>query len=420
MSKQLSPTMSSRGFTSSISTGNVQIDEVPNSSTSITGTNSRIKPFTSSSKTNFGNDHGFPTTMDQIVGNPEKYSFNQTTHSSKDVALPTAQSICTNDLVPLPSSSPSRFEHDNNTHSSKVQVPVNIQQEIPYISVDGRRKRRRTTFEDAFHQCLTMTMHEDNNLIRADDIGTPIGDTKAMIEDSDENDLANMTGSDSVKKRLQYSFNKSSSTDSLPDEMEDGSISSNDSNVDSTDIDCSDIDSMSESDSNPICYAPRKNKPISSLNPVDERIEELIRHSRIKAMIQSQSETNSHEQKKTLQQQQAYTKYKSTIQQCEKDMDIGDCDLASVAVGANCGSSNVEVLKRKNDKEISHFTGKTTDDSVLPTQGGHERGRSLHRDKYNNSILFTEANKSKPFVQSRSNSIPRGMKYSDFEEMEMD
>ncbi|GFH56674.1 predicted protein [Chaetoceros tenuissimus] len=394
--------MSSQGFTSSISTGNLQIDEVPNSSTSIT--DSRIRPLTSSSKTNFRNDHGFPIMMDQL---------------GKDVALPTGQSSCSNELVSLPSSSPNRYDLDNNTHSSPVQVPINIQEEIPYISVDGRRKRRRTTFEDAFHQCLTMTMHEDN-LIRADDIGTPIGDTKAMMEDSDQSDLANMTGTESVNKKLQYSFNKSSSTDSLPDEMEDGSISSNDSNVDSTDIDCSDVDSMSESESNPICYAPRKSKPVRSLDPVDERIEELIRHSRIKAMIQSQSETHSHEQKKTLQQQQAYEKYKSTIQQSEKDMDIGDCDVVPDAVGANDGSSNGEVLKRKNDKEISHFTGKTTDDSVLSTQGGHERGRSLHRDTCKHSVLPMEAKKSKPFVQSRSNSIPRGMKYSDFEEMEMD
>ena len=402
MPKQSSSTRSSQGFTSSISTGNVQIDEMPSSSTSIT--NSRIKPLTSSFKTNFRNDHGFPIIMDQL---------------GKDVALPSGQSSCSNERVSLPSSSPNRFDRDNNTHSSPVQVPINIQEEIPYISVDGRKKRRRTTFEDAFHQCLNMTMHEDN-FIRADDIGTPIGDTKAMMEDSDESDLVNVNGNDSINKKLQYSFNKSSSTDSLPDEMEDGSISSNDSKVDSTDIDCSDVDSMSESDSNPICYAPRKSKPIRSLDPVDERIEELIRHSRIKAMIQSQSETHTHEQKKTLQQQQAYEKYKSTIQQSEKDMDIRDCDLASVAVGSNGSNSNGEVLKRKNDKEISHFTGKTTDDSVLPTQGGHERGRSLHKGTCKHIILSMEAKQSKPLVQSRSNSIPRGMKYSDFEEMEMD
>ena len=320
--------------------------------------------------------------------------------------------------APLSSSAP------NNT----LPIQNSIQHEAPYISVDGRRKRRRTTFEDAFHQ-LTMSMHEDNNMFSRDEISTPVKDgnnDSMQYPDGDNDDSTDgagafnysspsANGEPQISKRLDYNeydtsssrrelplFNMSS-TDSLSDRKNDKDEASISSNFNSD----SEYDSSSSNDvssSTPMPFAPRKaKKQMEHLDPVDERIEELIRHSRIKAMILSNRE---HERQN--QRMGAHAKFKSQ-QMDEKEMDHGGEKVE--------GGSE---LRRKNEKEISAFTGISTDDSALPwSRGGRlSRGRSQARGSISPTSSVTLLN-GDGARQSRSSSMPRGMKYSEFMDTDM-
>lgn len=383
-------------------------------------------------------------------------------------------------------------------NSSNFPVPSNIQEEIPYISVDGRRKRRRTTFEDAFHQCLSMTMHEDSIASTAisnnDNISTPerdsINDSMYVddeyndeesshndnIDDDDDDDgnddwnIHNHQGYysspmarrydnvDEVSKKLSYHqhhdneyqnstdndnhlggttwtntirVSRMSSTDSIPDQnhgQDDDSISSSStkSNVDihsnNHDEDDNEDNSVMEEQegrttsslpsatpSTSLLFAPRKGKKHTEyVDPVDQRIEELIRHSRIKAMVMTQRE-----RERQRQQQRAYEKCKMQ-QMGEKEMDHGG--EGGGASGSLDLGSGME-LRRKNEQEESYFTGQSTDDSVLPlwsNAGGCNLVGTATRSSSSNVSLVREG----PY-RSRSNSIPRGMKYSEFMDMEM-
>jgi len=326
----------------------------------------------------------------------------------------------------------------NNT----VPIPSSVQQEIPYISVDGRRKRRRTTFEDAFHQCLTMTMHEDNMFPR-DEISTPVkdcnNDSMQYMDGNNDNSTAGAgarafnysspigTNTNSspvdnegvaepqISKRLDYNkcdtsstrrelpLFRMSSTDSIPDRKnddDDASISSTDSDYNS-----SSSNDVTSSSSTPMHFAPRKaKKQMEHLDPVDERIEELIRHSRIKAMILSNRELERQNQRMG-----AHAKFKSQ-QMDEKEMDHGGDKVE--------GGSE---LRRKNEKEISAFTGISTDDSALSWSSGGRlsRGRGQARGSISPTSSVTLLNGDGGRQSSRSSSIPRGMKYSDFRDTDM-
>ena len=271
-------------------------------------------------------------------------------------------------------------------------------------------------------------MHEDNMFPR-DEISTPVKDgnndsMQYMDSDNDNNSAGagagafnysspSANGEPQISKRLDYNeydtsssrrelplFNMSS-TDSLPDRTNDkdeASISS------TSDSEYNSSSSNDVSSSTPMPFAPRKaKKQMEHLDPVDERIEELIRHSRIKAMILSNRE---HERQN--QRMGAHAKFKSQ-QMDEKEMDHGGEKVE--------GGSE---LRRKNEKEISTFTGISTDDSALPwSRGGRlSRGRSQARGSISPTSSVTLLN-GDGARQSRSSSIPRGMKYSEFMDTDM-
>ena len=94
--------------------------------------------------------------------------------------------------------------------------------DIPYISVDGRRKRRRTTFEDAFQNCLSMSdpdpasinnenadgfgfIANDSSLLIDDDVMTPIRD--GNVSESRSYINVNTPSRDkNISKRLDFTF----------------------------------------------------------------------------------------------------------------------------------------------------------------------------------------------------------------------
>ena len=298
----------------------------------------------------------------------------------------------------------------NNSAMSVSPKSSDMQHEIPYTSVDGRRKRRRTTFEDAFQQCLTIDIQEDNVLVN-DDITTPIKDCNydsIFMNNDDENEPGNNGpfnysspsncgngynsshlkngGNSEVSKRLAFNdydapssrreptLFRLSSTEStcmldINHDQDDAAISS----TSDPEYNRSSSANAVSSSSTPIIFAPRKaKKQVEHLDPVDERIEELIRHSRIKAMVL----TNRGIERQA-QAQSAHDQLK--LQQMdEKEMDHGGERKEAASE-----------LRRKNEKEQSMFTGKSTDDSALPwtREGDSLRGMSptssvtlLHRD----------------------------------------
>ncbi len=164
----------------------------------------------------------------------------------------------------------------------------------------------------------------------------------------------------------------------------------------------------------PILCAPRKGrKQRQNVDIVDERLEELIRHSRLKAMSIIENEKN-----KILLKAREEMKLQ---QMREKEMDQDDSNLVATDDNRNMdgdnntscvSSSSNDSLRRKNQKEQSFFTGKTTDDLGVRMERGRGRERSQRRSFLSgNSMIGTSS-------LSRSNSIPRGMKYC--ESMDLD
>ena len=323
--------------------------------------------------------------------------------------------------------------------------------EVPYICIDGRRKRRRTTLEDAFNQCLSMNMEDENNCIGDNEITTPTKDSlskddsmhgsgldwDASSPDARGHGRSNSGDQGVISKRLDYygesyangngnctpmpreSYSRTSSMETIND-RDDGeeSISSvSDSEGGNTTSYSSSLSSSSLSSGSgavPACYAPRKaKKQMEYLDPVDERIEDLIRHSRIKAMVLTNREVERQKQR-----QKAYQKFK-TQQMDEKDSDYGrDRHVMNDDVNANVGNGSPENmpndLRRKNEKEKGLFTGKSTDDFEHRLGVGHgrrtmpfARGRSSFKMPHGSGPLLDDG----PLHQTRSSSIPRDMKY---------
>jgi hypothetical protein len=216
-----------------------------------------------------------------------------------------------------------------------------------------------------------------------------------------------------------------SSTDSLPDpnhDQDEASISSSSTKSDHDNINDSNHDDGDDNDDDNVSSLEELTQPVSSsslllaprkvkkhteyIDPVDQRIEELIRHSRIKAMVMTQRELE-----RQRQQQRAYEKCKMQ-QMGEKEMDHGEV-RGGGGVGESMGVGGGLELRRKNEQEESYFTGQSTDDSVLPILrqvGGSYWGTASS----NGSSLAIGG-----LRRSRSNSIPRGMKYSEFMDVDM-
>ena len=372
------------------------------------------------------------------------------------------------------------YSHSNAQSQSQSQSqPANaasspIDREAPYIAVDGRRKRRRTTFEDAFHQCLSMTVmdnetattttptprdehaHANNTILQDDEIMTPVKDD---IHNNNKYDSP-VTREGGISKRLDYQdyeempplqptiYRMRMSCTDIPGKTDDdeeesmfsnpdsggdafsysGTSSSSNSNSNSNSSSTSVSASAPASASLPVLFAPRKaKKHAEHLDPVDERIEELIRHSRIKALMLSNREK---------QKQKAYEKCKSQ-QMDEKEMDRGDdggggdsgggarssSSSSAVDVGVDNDNDNTCTLRRKNEKEKSLFTGKSTDDfhaTDTSTWRTLERRGSSFMSITSGSLLSgDEATYSSSNSRSRSNSVPRTMKYSESMDVEM-
>jgi hypothetical protein len=287
------------------------------------------------------------------------------------------------------------------TNGLATSPSMSASQEIPYTSIDGRRKRRRTstTFEDAFQHCLTVTVNDDDVPIN-NEITTPIKDCNydaMFMDDDDENEIGNngpfnysspstngynpgcpldKSRDYEISKRLAFSDHdataasrdpaifRTSSTDNMC--VLDSNHDEDDTAISFTsdlEYSSSSADLASVEPSTPMVFAPRKGKKkIHNLDPVDERIEELIRHSRIKAMV-----LNNRGTERQTQRQNIHAQFKAQ-QMDEKEMDHG--------------GEKKEIpseLRRKNEKEQSMFTGKSTDDIALPWARGRSlsRGRSL-------------------------------------------
>jgi hypothetical protein len=344
--------------------------------------------------------------------------------------------------------------------------------DIPYISVEGRRKRRRTTFEDAFQNCLSMSdpdptsinnengdgfgfIANDSSLLIDDDVMTPIRDGNGSESGSylnvntpsrdqniskrldftfgvDDNVDCASNNSDAItehrkggrsKKSAQF-FRTMSSTDVDSEEKDFPSTSTSDEDdmndfygnrsdlTLTTDRDTS-LSSLPASENYSVLFAPRKGrKQYKPLDPVDERLEDLIRHSRIKALMRAKAKSTSSETLHGSNDEAEMSKLKvehGTMHESLKRQQMREKETDK---NASASPSAHDCLRRKNEKEQNNlFTGKSTDDSGISpgalrsmeraTRGG--RGRTLLNDT-----------KSK----SRSSSIPRDMKYC--ESMDMD
>ena len=294
--------------------------------------------------------------------------------------------------------------------------------------------------------------HANNTILQDDEIMTPVKDD---IHNNNKYDSP-VTREGGISKRLDYQdyeempplqptiYRMRMSCTDIPGKTDDDEEESMFSNPDSSGdaFSYSGTSSSSNSNSNssstsvsasapasaslPVLFAPRKaKKHAEHLDPVDERIEELIRHSRIKALMLSNREK---------QKQKAYEKCKSQ-QMDEKEMDRGDgggggggsggarSSSSSIAVDVDNDNDNTCTLRRKNEKEKSLFTGKSTDDfhaTDTSTWRTLERRGSSFMSITSGSLLSgDEATYSSSNSRSRSNSVPRTMKYSESMDVEM-
>lgn len=267
-------------------------------------------------------------------------SFYPTTSHHADA---TTSSVMTKTLQPLDTSLEMKLKHSHNALSI-----------APYWSMEGRRKRRRTTVEDAFSN---LSLSNTDPLESSIEFSPP---PPPPPTSPTANDTGMTTPSQDCIKRLRYDTPDHEES-SLNNSMMDASFEQKNSLISSTpygvrpavsrrsmvsspptffdkDVDsCSTTTSSSSSchslsppeDRNggagggmdvdgprkkdvPLVFAPRKAKSRNSTrastssrcsssegysNPVDERLEELIRHSRIQAYVQQQqAEKQQHQQ----------------------------------------------------------------------------------------------------------------------------
>jgi len=232
------------------------------------------------------------------------------TFSPEDFATPTSGSDTT-----LPS-------------SYIIDVNDGNLQRLPHVTIEGRRKRRRTTVEEAFsnlslQQSTAPSNHFGDqarqnhftepkaapvNVVqppftkRVRVIGheiTPSSISKELFDDNVKLDPDNdggayclrsklsLIGNDFEMRRVSKQLEENSFLQRSEVQDEDGCFSPL---IDSTTSNTPEkkVQSLQRA-----LFAPRKTKscdPEAKIDPVDARIEELIRHSRIRAMVKSSAE----------------------------------------------------------------------------------------------------------------------------------
>jgi len=187
------------------------------------------------------------------------------------------------------------------------------------------------------------------------------------------------------------------------------------------------------------------------LDPVDERIEDLIRHSRIKAMMDAHrdrhrgasttqignangavaengncSGDNRHAERQR-QRQTAYERYKAQNAE-EREADIGRDGYD--AYNQNGTSGMTTQLRRKNAPSHArngkyHYNG-NGDGSKMNRRGGSNSAaetRPLFRDDSGTELRRRGGDMNRfggaTTNKSRSNSVPHAMKYSDSIDVDM-
>jgi len=408
------------------------------------------------------------------------------------------------------------YSPSNYANYTMVHPPNTAEQkEAPYISIEGRRKRRRTTVEDAFqnlslrpkiassattpdvHFTSTGEMHPTVNrvteqkaisnnptLIRNEDMFfsgasgrttavTPLTISKKLFSEPSTEGRSNlqMGGNEDVGN---YSLQKSnyslhSNLSSIPDDFQVGrspsrgmkddySLSTTkysqlDDDDSATSSRCSTPDRKATLHHNyhhPLhdtLLAPRKSKyrggsrpmaatPAPTTDPVDARIEELIRHTRIRAMVEASlmvEKENEHKSNTNTRDNDDFLIRVKNQQEDEKEMDGGqihgmadgelrrknsrgcldrrqvedqqqngmvtrdDLDLKVKNLNGDSQRSS-RAWGAQNQQSERVFDSKPTSMDIQHSPGGHERGRICQMD----------------YIQGdspRSKSLPKYAKY---------
>lgn len=294
---------------------------------------------------------------------------------------------------------------------SEPHMPIRYQTKntIPFVSMDhDRRKRRRMTMEDAFANVLSMnhntddddyglhdtTTHEIDPTIKsspsvdwimtperdvftpptatAASMSTPPMDPAAYIQEHPNVEYPN------ISKKLEFSEGMTIEVGPSLSTMKNNTMyrqTSNDTNFDNVDL-SSDVDDLAMSDVNnyeddnyteasassttsssnhsnglSLLFAPRKHKGQNTkpVDPVDERIEELIRHSRIKAMMMS-----NREKKRDLQQRGQRYKSGAVSSSMEHDDHHDDDTVVSSLFGQKRKNYHMEYHQGHCDDSYSN------------------------------------------------------------------
>jgi hypothetical protein len=345
---------------------------------------------------------------------------------------------------------------------------------IPYISVDGRKKRRRTTVEDAFKNLSLQHSDKYNSITPSQVPDIPFLRTSLKAD----NDLDHSTFHIERCKQ-QTSGEQSFQTDDYDPFIIKSNLSSIDhlNNIDEDDYDCdssfysytnphdshefmSNDDSYcaNHSSSTPekrnqthqqndlndtnILYAPTKESKPHTLStntinnrasknrcqdPVDARIEELIRHSRIKAMIQTSKKNDAQ-----YQQNNNFLNHQNTLQMMynqqkkEKDIDCGGVILRRKNTftddSTTTNSNNMDTDISDIDIQSKNIIGTKTSYSQnsypnTPTakeRTGRTRESPMMRKNSLNAMDTASSSNSVSSAGSygRCKSIPRRMKFN--------
>ena len=119
-----------------------------------------------------------PTMASNNSNNPYKHAYPNTDNTTDS-----------NDTATVMTSNANTI--DGHGHATSPQN----EHEMPYVSVEGRRKRRRTTFEDAFHHCLSISSSGNGNV---SGIGNSSGNDNGNGNVSGMNDNSLLMGDDEI------------------------------------------------------------------------------------------------------------------------------------------------------------------------------------------------------------------------------
>lgn len=371
-----------------------------------------------------------------------------------------------------------------------TSLPCKKKNTVPFVSMDhDRRKRRRMTMEDAFANFLSMNHHNDHTTSTTNQNRTMLVDPEMQLSSLDlimtpERDIstpmasAAATTADAtpmeyshISKKLEFSegmldgaspltmntkamyrqtsngtYSNSFELDAELDQIDDD-LTMNEKHIDNEDNDnhseislSSTTSSSNHSNGLSLLYAPKKHKGQNAkpMDPVDERIEELIRHSRIKAMM-----ITNRDMKRDLQQRGQRDKSGSVSSSMEHEFNqhgvTHDVDIVSALFGQkrkklqmenhqdndNGIAQDVYSNRYYNDGQIHKphpLTGKvlrfgSIESATMEEWNSFSSPSKLSRvnsslDKTDTSNLAIISNRS------RSNSIPSTMKLSHVEEEE--